>query len=495
MDDTPDAASSETTYDASRGNVFRSFAVTAAIGFANNFVLVLVNVVVARQLGPSGLGRVALLLNLVSLALVVGSAALSPALSKRVAQRRAGGEPIGPEIGTALWITSLTAGGIGGAFILFPEAIAPLIGTDGLVLATRLAGIAFITFAVGQILRAVLYGLGRPVVAAVVVSLGLLPALTATLLLQEILTVELYLIVMIAFQGVLPALAFLFLLRGKLSVAFQGALAGELLRLALPVVVSATALATGHWLARRVLVADNAFDAVGQFQAAMFLQQPFIIALAALGGILLPSLAALQADPNQGRLLLRATIRLGLAVSAAAAIVLVVLAEPAIQVVFGNGFEQAARVAPAILGASVLLVLSNIGGQQLLADERWAAAVISNVTWLLAFLACVWVIPRATAQSVGLAFLVAYAVHALYVWVAISSSVRLNRRDAVSASLILIALTAGVVAPQTAPFLVVPILFLAAVLVISPQDPQLWKFAISRLQYRSSRSRGHDDDA
>ena len=113
------------------------------------------------------------------------------------------------------------------------------------------------------------------------------------------------------------------------------------------------------------------------------------------------------------------------------------------------------------------------------------------MTWLLAFLACIWVIPRATAESVGLAFFVAYAVHALYVWVAISSSVRLNRRDAMSASLILIMLATGVLAPQTAPFLIVPILVLAAVLVINPQDSQLWKHAISRLPYRSSRSRGH----
>jgi O-antigen/teichoic acid export membrane protein len=176
-------------------------------------------------------------------------------------------------------------------------------------------------------------------------------------------------------------------------------------------------------VANLVLVnSPDGYAEMGLFSAANQWRTLLLFLPNVVSAPLLPILAQLQANDEWDRLrrlLLRCMAGNAVLVGVCA-IALALVAVP-IMSLYGNGFEVGAPVLVAMLVVAVLLAIGTVVGQLMVSTGKMWFGVTVNLIWGVILVgAAALFVPRHGALGLGLAYVVAYAIHTLlqlgYFW-------------------------------------------------------------------------------
>ncbi len=382
-------------------------------------------IVLARVLGVTGYGELAIVTSTIAMFNVVAELSLGLTTNKHVAEfRKSDPARAGRIIALGTMLTLFTGAAMAVLVALFAEAlaaralkapeIAPYLRLGApLLVFSALNGVQMGTLAGYECFRAI--SVGRVVVALVAV-----PLLISGVLLRGVSGV-------IIAQMILGGMSLLWfrmvLVRESraagIVVSYRNAWKehGVLLSFALPSLLAGLMYMPIVWSANAILVrSPNGLAEMGMFNAAAQWRNLIVWIPAVIGQVALPILTSLLSEGDRVRFIraLKLNIAANL-LSGLAAAVPISLCSYWIMSFYGPEFPKCWLALVMLCGAGVLQATINVIGQVIASASRMWWGFLLNMLWAGELLALTWYLVRFGANGLGAAYLIAYLLHLVQV--------------------------------------------------------------------------------
>jgi PST family polysaccharide transporter len=350
-----DPADGSTIGDTGADLVPRMLKVTAAMGLSGALVIALSAVrtkLVALELGPEGVGTLALLVSFLAFATVIGGLGVGSAAVREIAAADTGPDKsLRDALRSTLYRISLLLGLATAALIaLTARTVAgTILGDYGLTDETRVCAIAGFLAILAAAPASDLNGLRRIRSLAVLQSLAAIAATAATLI-AFLADASLLPVVLVAPPAALAVAAFFYagtLPRPHVAVPPRQRLrySGRLVSVGTGFVLNAGVAAAGALVLRLLIESDLGRAGTGEFQAA-FVIATYLVTLVytAYATDFMPLLSSLRDDPVRLNQATNTQLMVGILIATPVIVGLIALAPAAVSVLYSSSFEEAPDV-------------------------------------------------------------------------------------------------------------------------------------------------------
>lgn len=383
---------------------------------------VISSIAVARMLGKTNLGMLAIINNITGLAVLFATLGVPTALTKYVAQYAAQDRTkLGPVVGTSLVallvpVILLSAG----LFLAAGPIARGIYHEPALTLLIRIAAAILLanslgTFGFGQALLQGLKEVKRISIINIVASAIGLPVVIG-------LTAAFHLTGTATAQLILAALGAILLARGIRQVGFRfgtlkfdRAFLSRLLNLAFPAFFSGLVMTPALWITTTRLSVAKGFSEVGLFNICFGLFQMILFLPMAVGMPLIPMIAeSYRTDSERLKRLIRPSLEIVAFVTLLLSAAIGIFARPVIFLLYGPGYLEAARPMTLMAGAVFFSSLGYVVGHYFSGTGKMWTGMGFNLLWFGVLIGlALWLITGLGVLGLAAAFWISYLLMAI----------------------------------------------------------------------------------
>ncbi len=388
----------------------------------------------AVMLGPAGFGLMGLYSSIIDLALAVASMGIGSSGVRQIAESVGSNDEA--RIARTVIVLRRTAVilGILGAIlvVMFARALSTLtFGTDQHAGAVALLGLAvfFRSVAAGQ--GALIQGLRRIHDLAVMGVLGALLGAVISIILVYLLGEEGVAPSLVAGAAMGSLISWWYSRKVKITYPVMTARevkqeAASLLKLGFAFMVSGLLMMGAAYAVRAMVLRMEGYDAAGFYTAAWTLGGLYVgIILQAMGADFYPRLVAAASDDPRCNRLVNEQTHVSLLLAGPGVIATIVLAPLVIALFYSSKFLEAVDLLRWICLGIALRVITWPMGYIIIAKNRQAIFVTTEVAWTIANLGLTWILVKTFGlNGAGMAFFASYVIHGVVIYLVV---IRLSR--------------------------------------------------------------------
>jgi enterobacterial common antigen flippase len=420
----------------------RMLRVTAAMGLSGGLVIALSAVrtkLVALELGPEGVGSLALLVSLLALATVIGGLGVGSAAVREIAAADAVPDKSGRDAlrQTLYRLTIVLALGTAAALAIAARPVAGIaLGDYDLTGETRICALAAFLAILATAPLSDLNGLRRIRSLAVVQSFAAIAA-TGVTIVAFLANTSLLPVVLVAPPAALAAFAVLYARTLPRPVETASARQGlrysrRLVGVGSGFVLNAGLAAISALVLRLLIESEFGRAGTGEFQAA-FVIATYLVTLVftAYATDYLPLLSGLRDDPTRLNEATNTQLTVGILIAAPAIMALIALAPVAVSALYSGSFEEAPDVLRLMLLGEVVRLASWTVGYILVAKNIPLFIAMEVIYNGLVIAATAVLMPVLELEGTGVAYLLAQlcGLAAALIFARRVSGFRLSRRN------------------------------------------------------------------
>jgi enterobacterial common antigen flippase len=370
----------------------RMLRVTAVMAFSAAAVILLAAVrtkIVAVELGPTGVGSLALLTSFIGFASLAAELGIGNGAVREIAAIQSRGDECERDIyRRALHISAVVLALVGAAIVAIaakPIAV-NLLKEPGLVDETRISALAVAAGVLSAAALGELRGFRRARKLALLPVLAGLTATVATLLAYAF-GVSLLPVVIVAPPVSIAVLAWIAVkslppLRGNFQLSNAALASRRLVALGLVFVLNAAVAALGALLLRLLINSRLGTADTGEFQAAFAVASSSVSFLfAALATDYMPLLSGLTNDPPRLNRTANTQLQVGLLVAAPGVMVLIAAAPVVVTLLYSSAFDDAAELLRIMLLGDLLRLAAWTLGYILIAKRARRLFVTTEILY------------------------------------------------------------------------------------------------------------------
>jgi O-antigen/teichoic acid export membrane protein len=382
-----------------------------SMGFAES-------VLVARIIGASGFGLLALVLSLTNIMIAVASMGIPSAVTKFLSgEVSRSGEGSRGTLYSAVRMTafssaavSIAAGSIG--FFLIAPYYANNTLRDMLLISVVLVGLTtpILSFA------SALQGMGKVIhlnlVSIAAAGIGLLLAVTLAIAFAE----KGALIAFLVGAAMPGLLAVRFVRAGLRDLPNTGQTSGvrrkDMLNYGLPTLLAGLSVLAALYVMNSWLAVESGFTDLGNLAVAASLAAVIGLIPSAMGIPLVPALSSLHvSDPTRGQSLVPRAMRITAFLSVPVVVIVITFSQEIIGLAYGPQFTGASQLLAILATSSLIASICGVIGSQISGAGKMWLGLETNLLWVAALISSSAVlIPKLGALGASLATLISYSV-------------------------------------------------------------------------------------